>query len=49
MYQIRTYCNRYSGRNSIFVSGSDELWVNGVIKSFEDTISNWEKEVTWSQ
>lgn len=33
--------------NHIYVSGLDELWVKGVIKSFEDIISNWEKQVNW--
>jgi len=37
----------YKWANYILVSGSDELWVNGVIKSFEDIISNWEKQVNW--
>jgi len=37
----------YEWANYISVSGPDELWVNGVIKSFEDIISNWEKQVNW--
>lgn len=37
----------YGWRNVIFVSGPDEVWVNGVIKHFEDAIVNWEKQVNW--
>ena len=37
----------YEWENYISVSGSHELWVNGIIKSFEDIISNWKKQVTW--
>ncbi|KUK04518.1 MAG: hypothetical protein PWR26_1283 [Methanosarcinales archaeon] len=35
----------YGWGNSISVSGSNELWVNGIIKNFEGIISNWEKQV----
>lgn len=37
----------YEWGNVIFVSGSDKLWVDGVIKYFEDTIANWEKQPNW--
>jgi len=37
----------YEWKNYILVSGPDELWVNGVVKSYEDIISNWEKQVNW--
>lgn len=33
--------------NQIKVSGSDENWVNGIAKSFEDMISNWKPQITW--
>ena len=36
----------YGSENYIYVSGPDELWVNGVIKSFESIIANWEKQVS---
>jgi len=44
---LRHTVRDYEWKNYISVSGLDELWVNGVIKSFEDIISNWEKQVNW--
>lgn len=34
-------------RNEITVSGHNEIWVNGVIKSIECCISNWKKQIEW--
>ena len=37
----------YIWGNYVSVSGYDELWVKGMIKDFEDTIANWEKQENW--
>ena len=33
--------------NEVSVSGHNEVWVNGVIKSIESCSSNWKKQVYW--
>jgi|GEM_PF-5473435 len=45
--QIEHDIKYYGWRNVIFVSGPNEVWVNGVIKHFEDAIVNWEKQINW--
>lgn len=45
--QIEHTLIAHVGVNYVFVSGPDEMWVNGIIRNFEDIISSWEKQVTW--
>lgn len=33
--------------NKITISGGDEMWVNGVIKSLESALSNWDRQRDW--
>ena len=37
----------YGITNVAVISGRDEIWANGFLKSLEDIISNWEKQVSW--
>lgn len=34
--------------NEVTISGCDEIWANGVLKSIENCVSNWKKQETWS-
>ncbi|MFQ6087726.1 MAG: hypothetical protein ACE5K0_02340 [Candidatus Methanofastidiosia archaeon] len=33
--------------NKVVVSGYDDIWTNGVLKSIESIISSWENQVNW--
>ena len=44
MHSIRT---RSVIGNEATVSGHNEIWVNGVIKSIESCVSNWKKQIDW--
>ena len=33
--------------NEVIISGCDEMWADGVLKSIEDSVSNWKKQETW--
>jgi len=33
--------------NEVTVSGFNEIWANGVLKSIEESILSWEKQVSW--
>jgi hypothetical protein len=37
----------YGISNVAVISGRDEIWANGFLKSLEDIVSNWEKQVSW--
>lgn len=37
----------YGITNVVVISGRDEIWANGFLKSLEDIVSNWEKQVSW--
>ena len=38
---------KWSRGNEVMISGCDEMWANGVLKSIENSVSNWKKQETW--
>ena len=38
---------KWSRGNEVIISGCDEIWANGVLKSIENSVSNWKKQETW--
>jgi hypothetical protein len=39
----------YYHGSGVDVSGSDTLWVNGVMRQFEESIQGWERQPSWPQ
>ena len=39
--------SRFIIGNVVTVSGHNEIWVNGVIKSIESCVSSWKKQIEW--
>ena len=38
---------KWNRGNEVIISGCDEIWANGVLKSIENSVSNWKKQETW--
>lgn len=42
--QLEHTTHNFSSSNSVRIVGSDETWVNGTMKTIEDSVSHWKKQ-----